>query len=253
MLNVEEWQKFGTYVAKNWLSFLIGAVAGMTLTALLYDKFIVAGMRQDLERYQRAAPSTTDNLTQKTSSSEPTTSPDVLGLATVSVNSDLEYSNGLKRHLEGSGVILEAGRVLTALHLVQAGEASIGQPVITVRAHPSDAGTRATILKTNSELDLALLSVDVKEAPTRRFNEKVRPGDNVVLVGFPAGADKSVVHSSVVRVEPLGLVIQGSISPGFAGAPVYDHDGALVGLLIHGSEQEISAVPSTLLREFARI
>ena len=134
----------------------------------------------------------------------------------------------------GSGVVVEAGRVLTNAHNVRGDDVSV-----TFQDGRVEAGTVAGI---DADGDLAVISVDTKDAPAIDWSsDGVAPGTPVLALANPGGRGLRVTVGLVSGVErsfrgPRGRRITGSIEhtapllPGSSGGPVVDEDGRLLGL-----------------------
>jgi S1-C subfamily serine protease len=141
----------------------------------------------------------------------------------------------------GSGVvILDDGTILTNLHVV-AGAKRIG--VVFADGHESDA----TIVGIRAEHDLAVIRAktlpDDLVAATLRSTADLRPGDEVIAVGFPFGIGPSVSagvisglrreHQSPEGKRLLTNLIQfdAAANPGSSGGPLLTTDGEVVGIV----------------------
>jgi S1-C subfamily serine protease len=141
----------------------------------------------------------------------------------------------------GTGVvILDDGTILTNLHVV-AGAKRIG--LIFSDGHESDA----TIVGARPEHDLAVIkakSVPDDLAPaTLRSTADLRPGDEVVAIGFPFGIGPSVTSGVIsgLRREyqsPEGkrlltnlIQFDAAANPGSSGGPLITMDGEVVGIV----------------------
>jgi serine protease Do len=134
----------------------------------------------------------------------------------------------------GSGIVVGAGRVLTNAHNVRGDEVSV-----TFQDGRVDTGTLAGI---DADGDLAVISVDTKDAPAIEWAaDGVAPGTPVLALANPGGRGLRVTIGLVSGVErsfrgPRGRRITGSIEhtapllPGSSGGPVVDEDGRLLGL-----------------------
>ena len=140
----------------------------------------------------------------------------------------------------GSGVLIDADRVLTAAHVVQVAESitvEVGGETLTAR-----------ILTSEPSADLAVLKLErapMKARPaTLGDSSTVQVGDQVLVVGAPLGMSHtlSVGHISGRRsARKLFGGIQGaemlqtdaSINPGNSGGPMFDMNGNVVGIVSH--------------------
>jgi S1-C subfamily serine protease len=134
----------------------------------------------------------------------------------------------------GSGVVLANGRVLTNAHNVRGDEVSV-----TFQDGRVATGTVAGV---DADGDLAVISVDTKDAPAIDWSaDGVTPGTPVLALANPGGRGLRVTVGLVSGVErsfrgPRGRRITGSIEhtapllPGSSGGPVVDEEGKLLGL-----------------------
>lgn len=173
----------------------------------------------------------------------------------------------------GSGVFVDPdGYLMTNAHVVQ-GAVSI-QVLVAKRSagggDPEDdpmmmRGVEAKVIGVDSESDLALLKVDLKNTPSLRFApaRSLRQGDLVLAVGSPLGLRNSVsmgvvsaVARSVSESNPLVYIqTDASINPGNSGGALVDMDGRLVGINTFiftqsgGNEGIGFAIPAATVRQ----
>jgi serine protease Do len=135
----------------------------------------------------------------------------------------------------GSGVVLEAGKVLTNAHNIRGDEIQV-----TFADGRTEVGTVAGI---DVDGDLAVVNVDTKDAPPVAWAEtdEVGVGTPVLALANPGGRGLRVTVGLVTGTErsfrgPRGRRITGSIEhtapllPGSSGGPIVDEDGRLLGL-----------------------
>jgi S1-C subfamily serine protease len=141
----------------------------------------------------------------------------------------------------GSGVVIvDTGVILTNLHVVSSSEKV---KIEFFNGHESDAA----VISTQPENDLAVLQA--KSLPddlfpaTLRSTADLRPGDEVVAVGFPFGIGPSVsagVISGLGRDfrSPQGkrvltnlIQFDAAANPGNSGGPLVTMDGEVVGIV----------------------
>jgi S1-C subfamily serine protease len=142
----------------------------------------------------------------------------------------------------GSGVaIVDTGVILTNLHVVTTSEKIV---VEFADGHESDA----VVLSTKPEHDLAVLQAkslpkDGLEPATLRSTGGLKPGDEVVAVGFPFGIGPSVSAGVISGLQrefrsqhgkrTLSNLIQfdAAANPGNSGGPLVTMDGEVVGIV----------------------
>jgi serine protease DegQ len=141
----------------------------------------------------------------------------------------------------GTGVVIEdTGKILTALHVV-AGAKHIG--VIFADGTESDAD----VVGSQPENDIAVLQAktlpdDLMPATLRPSLRGLRPGDEVMAVGYPFGVGPSLsagVISGFGRSyaskgeHPMTNLIQfdAAANPGNSGGPLINDDGEVIGIV----------------------
>jgi S1-C subfamily serine protease len=148
---------------------------------------------------------------------------------------------GEEQRSVGSGVvIIDKGIILTNLHVVQ------GAARIKV-TYSTGLESEATLINVQPENDLAVLQAvsrpDELEAATMRSTGGLRPGDEVIAVGYPFGIGPSVSQGVVsgLRREfrsPEGrriltnlIQFDAAANPGNSGGPLVTMDGHVVGIV----------------------
>ena len=141
----------------------------------------------------------------------------------------------------GTGVVIvDKGIILTNLHVVRGAE--------SIRITFSDGlETTATITGVQPENDLAVLQAqkipDDMIAATMRSTTDLRPGDQVMAVGFPFGIGPSASSGIVSGLKrsfrsPEGqqemtnlIQFDAAANPGNSGGPLVTMDGEVVGIV----------------------
>ena len=136
---------------------------------------------------------------------------------------------------EGSGtgfVIHPDGIVVTCAHVVENAK--------TIKATIGGSTLDATVIKMDTENDLAFLQLNADRLPYLKLadSDQVRLGQGVRAIGYPLsdvlGKSVKVTRGEVSgRGGPGGvdgLQIDASINPGNSGGPVVDNYGRLVGV-----------------------
>jgi serine protease Do len=149
----------------------------------------------------------------------------------------------------GSGAIIDSdGYIITNAHVVAGAQhiqvvlhhdATTTEPVRSLLVDASQT-VDARVVGTASDIDLALLKVDVTGLRALRFAnyDAIRQGELVFAFGSPEGLRNSVTMglvSSVARqVDPdsptIYIQTDAPINPGNSGGPLVNVDGELVGL-----------------------
>jgi serine protease Do len=135
----------------------------------------------------------------------------------------------------GSGVVVEAGKVLTNAHNLH------GDDVKVFFADGREAD--AKVLGADGDGDLAVIGVDTGDAPAIGWGDgsALAIGSPVVALGNPAGNGLRVTFGLVSGVGrefrgPRGRRVAGAVEhtapllPGSSGGPIVDGDGKLLGI-----------------------
>ena len=162
---------------------------------------------------------------------------DELGKAIASVASTAGASTvGIgNRWRGGSGVVVEAGKVLTNAHNLH------GDEVHVFFADGREA--EGKVLGADGDGDLAVVGVDTGDAPAIGWGDgtTLAIGSPVVAIGNPAGNGLRVTFGFVSGVGrefrgPRGRRVAGAVEhtapllPGSSGGPIVDGDGKLLGI-----------------------
>jgi len=147
-----------------------------------------------------------------------------------------ELMNGV-----GSGVVIvDNGTILTNLHVVS------GAKRVTVTFFDGSE-SEVDLLKTYPENDLAVIRAkkipDDLEAATLGSTSNLRPGDEVVAIGFPFGIGPSTSAGVVSGLDrsfrsPQGkqvmtglIQFDAAVNPGNSGGPLISMDGEVIGIV----------------------
>jgi hypothetical protein len=137
----------------------------------------------------------------------------------------------------GSGFVVSAdGYVITNRHVVS------GCRAVGVRADSSRA-YQARVIALHPKNDLAVVRADGSfgHAAAFRVGRPIRPGDDIVAVGFPlAGllADEASVTTGSVNAlagihnDPAVLQMSAPVQQGSSGGPLFDASGNVVGVVV---------------------
>ena len=141
----------------------------------------------------------------------------------------------------GSGVVIvDNGTILTNLHVVS------GAKRVTVTFFDGSESD-VELLKTYPENDLAVIRAkkipDDLEAATLGSTANLRPGDEVVAIGFPFGIGPSTSAGVVSGLDrsfrsPQGkqvmtglIQFDAAVNPGNSGGPLISMDGEVIGIV----------------------
>ena len=135
----------------------------------------------------------------------------------------------------GSGVIVsEQGYILTNSHVVDAAD-EIEVALADTRR------TRARVVGTDPETDLAVLKIELPTLPSIRFgqSDQARVGDVVLAIGNPFGVGQTVTlgiisatgrsHLGINTFENF-IQTDAAINPGNSGGALVDPSGQLIGI-----------------------
>ncbi|MFA6148409.1 MAG: serine protease [bacterium] len=139
------------------------------------------------------------------------------------------YSGEEKRlTVQGSGVVVDHGVVVTNRHVVESG--SEIRVIDRGQSHP------ASVVYADREYDMCALGVPGLPAPPAEMAslQTVRVGQRVYAIGAPRGLELTISDGLVSAIRPYGTfpVIQtnAAISKGSSGGGLFDTDGRLVGI-----------------------
>jgi S1-C subfamily serine protease len=177
--------------------------------------------------------------------------PSVVHVRGIPVVEDAENDTKVEGNIGTGVVIVDTGIILTNLHVVYG-----AKQVKVTFADGLEA--EAEVIGERPEHDLAVLQA--KELPddlvpaTLRSTSGLRPGDQVVAVGFPFGIGPSASvgaisglkreYRSVSGKRILSNLIQfdAAVNPGNSGGPLVTADGEVVGIvtgLLNPTEQRV--------------
>ena len=139
------------------------------------------------------------------------------------------FSGEDKRLLvQGSGVVVGPGTVVTNRHVVESGS--------EIRVFDHGQAYPASVMYSDREYDLCALGVPGLPAPQvdMASMQTIRVGQRVYAIGSPRGLELSISDGLVSAIRPYGTfpVIQTNapISKGSSGGGLFDTDGRLVGI-----------------------
>ena len=231
---------------------LLGSVGGAALVGRTLNRRIAA-----LEEAQENRPTVTigtdSGSTKKVSASETVANKPLAQLyeqacqQVVGITTEVTYQNFFGQTstsaVSGSGFIIsEDGYILTNYHVIE--YADKGGYTISVMLHD---GTRyeASIVGSEESNDVAVLKIDAAGLTpvTLGDSDKTQVGDEVHAVGNPLGElEFSMTNGHVsaldrvITTESGGdainmFQIDAAVNPGNSGGPVYDSEGAVIGVV----------------------
>jgi S1-C subfamily serine protease len=145
--------------------------------------------------------------------------------------------------LEGSGVVVQPGRVLTNAHVVAGTDRVViapvdGEPVV------------ASVVYLDTATDVAVLAAPDLPSPVATLEpDLVSPGTDAVVAGFPGGGGLDTESarvrstSNVIGLDIYGndqvlrevVAFRGQVRPGNSGGPLLSTDGQVIGLVFAAS------------------
>lgn len=136
----------------------------------------------------------------------------------------------------GSGYILDSGKILTAGHLFSA--ATTGIVASSVFGYYEAARIPAKLYMDN-EIDISILKGFDTAAPGHTPVRCTPPvlDERVFTISYPDGQGPLVLHGRVPNPDDLAaggsyLVALPMMQPGMSGAPLFDADGKLTGVVV---------------------
>jgi len=136
----------------------------------------------------------------------------------------------------GTGFVAAPGRIVTNNHVVEGCGRMMARNARNVKQ-------QATVLATDPQRDLALLSLPDDFGPPLAFRDApaVRRGETVVTYGFPLtgllSSGPSLTAGDVsaltgLRDNPRNYTITAPVQPGNSGGPLLDSQGSVIGVVV---------------------
>src|SRR5260370_37254301 len=135
---------------------------------------------------------------------------------------------------QGTGFLVEGGKIITNKHVVQDGAALIDL---------GGARIPATVESSDEINDLAVLTVsaEISAQPLVLAENIPARGSTVFDIGNPRGLEKSISSGVLSGVRTVGkrelLQITTPISHGSSGGPVFDSSGKVIGVTVASIEE----------------
>lgn len=169
----------------------------------------------------------------------------------------IRSANRCNQGVEGTGFLYAPHRIMTNAHVV----AGVTDPQVWVKGQ----GRPATVVYYNSDLDIAVLSVDFT-GPTLELDQTATSGDPGVMLGFP---NDGPFKAQAVRVRAeqrlrspdiygRGSVmrevfsLRGRVQPGNSGGPVVSTNGKVVGVIFAASVSDKTTGYALTARQVAQ-
>jgi S1-C subfamily serine protease len=142
--------------------------------------------------------------------------------------------------IEGTGFLYSPHRLMTNAHVV----AGVTEPTVRVGTRNLDA----TVVYYNSDIDLAVLDVDI-DGPVVHFDDSGAPKDPAVILGFPNDGPFDAQPARIRSEQRLrspdiygrGTVtrevfsLRGLVRPGNSGGPLVSREGEVLGVIFAAS------------------
>jgi serine protease Do len=153
------------------------------------------------------------------------------------------------RVLEGSGLIMTSdGLAVTLADLVPQGA--------NFSFYFEGKKLEYQILKRDSKKNLALIKIEENNMPTASFGnfDKTKPGERVFLVGtiFEKEEPKKITNEGIIKYFGDDLIQTNIYEKRAAGSALFDIEGRVLGLN-QTTDEEVSAIPISKLKEFANL
>lgn len=149
----------------------------------------------------------------------------------------------------GAGFVIAKNEVLTAAHVVAASK--------HVTIHLGKGTATGTVERSDSTLDLALVSVVLDAAPLSLVTAVPETGSTVFAVGNPLGggitATRGVVSGTRLVNGQTDVQTDAAINPGNSGGPLVTASGEVVGVVVSKLRDAAGiglAVPAATVKEF---
>jgi tetratricopeptide (TPR) repeat protein len=153
---------------------------------------------------------------------------------------------------QGTGFLVEGGKIITNKHVVRDGAALIDLGGVRIPA---------TLESTDDLNDIAVLTVaaEISAEPLVLADRTPPPGSSVFAIGNPRGLEKSISTGVISGVRTVGkrelIQITTPISPGSSGGPVFDSSGKVIGVTVGSIEEGQNlnfAVPASVVVKLLR-
>ena len=151
----------------------------------------------------------------------------------------------------GSGFVVDDGLIVTNAHVISG--ASIVEVVFT------DGRVSCSVVSQDVIVDLATLSCDTGAHRALTISDHLPEiGSDVLAYGFPGGTTSLVATRGIVSAPDIDGYIRtdAALNPGNSGGPLFDRDGAVIGVATWRDEAEDAAgyaIPGTRVRQFLGI
>lgn len=136
-------------------------------------------------------------------------------------------------HASGSGFIIEPdGKIITNYHVIERSD------WIEVTLYDGRVFNVDNIYYYDKARDIAMLSINANNLPTVKLgnSDKIRAGQDVVVIGDPLGLSMSVSRGIVSHTKrwfagQRSIQIDAAVSPGNSGGPVFNKKAEVIGVV----------------------
>lgn len=160
------------------------------------------------------------------------------GLSTADISREYSRAVVLVQNEKGTGsgfIISSDGLVVTAHHVAEKSASG------TIKLHNGKTYWIRDIVRTDPQMDLAILKVEGSGLPTVQLGDSdtVQVGERVVVIGSPFGLENTVsegiisaVRTVTVKGEAVTILqTTAPVSPGNSGGPVFNSSGEVIGIV----------------------
>jgi len=161
----------------------------------------------------------------------------------------------------GSGFAVAPNRIVTNAHVVELASRYPDNVVIGVVPSEGDKSFQGTLIKIDTDRDLALIEFSgVKLPPLTLYSGGVQDGESLIALGYPGNVDLATARSAADFITPQSPVrsqggyaglrmLQGtsvllhtaSIARGNSGGPLLDNCGRVLGVNSFGTTSDDGA------------
>jgi S1-C subfamily serine protease len=187
--------------------------------------------------------------------------PDAVNAAATGVVRILSAAPSCGSDAEGSGWVVAGDRVVTNAHVVA------GSDSLTVQLGGVGQAYPARLVVFDPARDLAVLDVPGLPATPLTLGAELAAGDSAVVAGYPENGPYSVIPSRVREtIDAVGRDIYGqdavtreiyslrsTVRPGNSGGPLFDVNGAVVGVVFARSTIDAETGYAMTLDEIAPV
>ena len=224
---------------KNDNKILVKSVIASSIASLLVSGTLLALTNNETTSNSTITieNSTTDNVYKAVATKA---TPSVVGITTLTVNTNNFFNIPLESEGVGSGVIVDKrGYILTNSHVINDGKAA------KVSVMFADAtSVDGKVLWNDSKLDIAVIKVEKDNLDVAELgdSDEVEVGDIAVAIGNPLGLEfnKTVTQGIISGLDRVITTENGqmddllqtdaSINPGNSGGPLLNSKGQVIGI-----------------------